>query len=183
MRYKCINMRLFVNLAEKQKMKGVVYMYVNNHIYDFLMTEYNSSDGTITLDTKDKFMEDLKYILQCEPVYVPPVDKKKFPYRLTILVPFFKINKQTRVNVLYRNYLPPNMQNMVRNHFNKLFKLRAHAFILGACRNGSKQSDAIRDFFETFGINENPAIYEMLKKSWDRSKEKLMFLQHISNYC
>lgn len=162
-------------------MKGVLYLYVNNHIYDFLMTEYASTDGVIEIEQKDKFLEDLKYILQIKPFYIPPVDKSKFPRRITILVPFFQINKKTRLNIMYRNYLPPNMQNIVRAHFNKLFKMRAHSFILGSCRQGSKQSDAIRDFLRLFNIDYDYNTYEMVKKSWDRSKEKLLMEQNIVN--
>jgi hypothetical protein len=162
-------------------MKGVLYLYVQEHIYEFLTSEYNSPDGIIEIGHQDKFFEDIKFILQLNPRKVPPVNKDQYPRRITLLIPLFKIDKNTRINVLYRNYLPPNMQNLVRRHFVRLFKLRAHSFILGCCRMGSKQSDAIRDFFTVFNINENAINYEMVKKSWDRSSEKFLYFKNHQN--
>ncbi len=160
-------------------MKGVVYLYVSEALYEFLIAEYNSPDGIIEINRQDKFFEDIKFILQVNPRKTPTVDKQKYPRRLTLLIPAFQLDKSIRLNVLYRNYLPPNMQRLIRNHFNRLFKLRAHTFILGCCHRGSRQSDAIRDFFRLFNIPENSINYEMIKKSWDRSNEKFILYKNF----
>ncbi len=156
--------------TRKKRMKGVLYLDVPPHLHEFLIAEYQSQGDFIEIKQQDQLFESLKYILNLNYDKVPAAPYPNYR-RISLLVPWFRIDNK-RINPLFRNYLSPSQQHKVRRELNRLFKIRAHTFILGMCMAGQRQSDAIRSFFTLYNIPENHINYEMIKKSWDRSHEK-----------
>lgn len=107
---------------------------------------------------------------------LPPSDYvfKKLPEQecLTFLMPCGKVDDNRNYN-LYRNYLPPKHHQLLNRQIYQDFKQLFHYYMVGYLRGGYRnQKAAIEDFCKCFNLPMEHITYDMLKKSWDRSREK-----------
>ncbi len=97
-------------------------------------------------------------------------EEKPF-YECSVYLDLPWLNKHG-INVLYRNFLDEIGQKIVEQHLYSLFKEVFYNFVYAGVMSGLQQKEAINNFCEAYKIELNETKYEMLKKSWDRSKQK-----------
>ena len=147
-----------------------LYIKVHPVVQEFIVS--TRGNNVIEVGRQDGLFERIKFLLELPPLdYKQPTEKGNGI--INLLIPFFNIgNKQ--INNLYRNHLNNRHQRMLSNEIKDIFKKIFHNYVLAYSRAGRQQKEGIYDFCLTYNITYNKINFEMLKKSWDRSEEKLL---------
>lgn len=151
-----------------------LYIKVDRYVKEFIISTYGSD--VVDIGQQDALFERIKYMLQLQPKdYMNPINGDNV---ITIFIPTFQIINK-RVDKLYRSNLDDRRQKMIASEFKRLCKKVMHNFVFGYCRSNvtknldENQKAGIEDFCLSYNINMDKILFETLKKSWDRSKEKM----------
>lgn len=155
--------------------KVPLYIKVDRYVKEFIISTYGSD--VVDIKQQDALFERIKYMLQLQPKeYQNPI---KGDHVITVFIPkFYILDKQ--IDKLYRSNLDDRRQKMISSEFKRLCKKVMHNYVFGYCRSNvtknldENQKAGIEDFCISYDINMDKILYETLKKSWDRSKEKKM---------
>lgn len=156
---------------------------VNPFLKEYVQYKYGSD--TIKLGRSDILASRIKYLLRTTPDnYKPVVNREQY---IRIELHNFQLNnhEQKRINVRYRNYLNEDSQKKICYELTMEFRHVFHNYVLAFLRGGIinrhyfQQKDAIEDFCQTFQLRLSAINYDMLKKSWDRSRQKQIYLNTI----
>jgi hypothetical protein len=139
---------------------------------EFYISTYGSD--TIPVTQKDIISVKIKYLLEIPPVNYKP--KREFSETLKIQLLNFRIGKK-HISKDSSNYLSVQAQRILFDELNRGFKDIFHNYVLAYVRGNNykdgSQKKGILDFCDTYKLSMNKINYEMLKKSWDRSKQKI----------
>ena len=157
----------------------IIKVRVSPIIREFYMCVNNGSD-VLVCTNRDSLNEKIKYLLKLPPKDYSNIDK--FEAILQIKLADFHILNR-RVFIDYRNYLSDAGNRVVFNELNSSFKKILHnyvaAYVSSRGLSSGSQKAAIIDFCEFYNLSLTKINYEMLKKSWDRSKEKKDVEAHL----
>jgi len=155
--------------------KVPLYIKVDRYVKEFIISTYGSD--VVDIGQQDALFERIKYMLQLPPKEY--INSLKGDNVITLFIPYYKILDR-HIDKIYRSNLDDRRQALIASEFKKLCKKVMHNFVLGYCisnvRNSfhENQKKGIQDFCLLYKINMDKILYETLKKSWDRSKEKKM---------
>lgn len=138
-----------------------------------------TGSDTITPKSNSNLYRRILFILQLRPKdYNQTYINRRFKEQdsLTIFIGRFCSSPQ-KIDPLYRNYLDDYRQALISKELYESFKCVFHNYVLAYLRGGGKQQKlAIYDFCSAYNLSLTNISYEMLKKSWDRSEQKKIFL-------
>lgn len=166
--------------------KVPLYIKVDRYVKEFIISTYGSD--VVDVGQQDALFERIKYMLQLQPKeYKNPV---KGDHMITVFIPYFKIF-DTHIDKTYRANLDDRRQALIASEFKKIFKRCIHNFVAGYCRSNlhkdfdENQKAGIEDFCAFYKLNMDKLLFDSLKKSWDRSKEKkkLKKLENTKKLC
>lgn len=155
---------------------------VNPIIKEWIVSTYGSE--TIQCQQDDFISNKLKYLLTTTPPDYKPkhVESDK---RISISLINLTIKKKRLGE--YKYYLSVSSEKILEREFARQFKGAFHNFVSGYIVSTSNsigsQKEGIETFCSVYGLSMNRINYEMLKKSWDRSREKKILLCKIANIC
>jgi len=157
-------------------MKVPLTIKVHKALYEYYTNEY----GTERIEIKpgDGFSLRIKWMLQ-----LYSESTKKYPLKhtkeLILLLPNeFRLSgrKGKRVYTEHRGYLDEARQYYLSKELYDQFKNVFHASVLSFCIakefSLGCQKEGIYNFIDLHNLALDAINYEMLKKSWDRSREK-----------
>jgi len=156
----------------------IISVKVTPIIREFIICT-NGSDLVICKD--NSFIgEKIKYLLKLPPKNYKPdrVLSNKIRFQLQNIRIMSK-----RIFTEYRNYLDTSGNRIIFNELNSAFKAIFHNYVAGyiipkeICLGSQKE--AIMDFCDMYKLTCDNINYEMLKKSWDRSEERIKAKRHI----
>lgn len=160
-------MLTFVSMASNY----TVDIRVSLILKEFILSTNNSDK--LYLNKRSDISNTLFTLLKPQPEIPKPI--KNRAYYIRLVLPY----NETK-DIRCYNYLDEQGQFIIFQKLNKNFKLCFHNFMLGKVKSGIKQSEGITDFCTTYFIKCDNLNYEMLKKSWDRSYEKLLWKKSLS---
>lgn len=138
---------------------------------EFIQSIFKSD--TIRVSKNDLMSQKIKYLLQ-----LPPKDYKP-SMNLCDTIKIELINFEicrTHYRIECRNHLDTRGQKIIFDELNKTFKDVFHNYVLAYVRGtqlkAGSQKKGIEDFCDVYNLSMDHINYEMLKKSWDRSKQK-----------
>lgn len=130
-----------------------------------------NNTGILEIGKKDHLASVIINNLQTVPFnYKPTKPAGSF---IKIYIPWQHVDK--KVNVMFRNFIEPSAEKEIEMHIFGLFKEVFHNYMLGQVMAGIKQVHAIENFCEVYKLNMDLTVFEMLKKSWNRSREKKLY--------
>lgn len=138
---------------------------------EFIQSVFKSD--TIRVGKNDLMCQKIKYLLKLPPKDYKP--ERNMSERIKIELINFEICR-THYRIECRNFLDTRGQKIIFDELNKSFKEVFHNYVLAYVRGNSgrpgSQKKGIEDFCEVYNLSMDHINYEMLKKSWDRSKQK-----------
>jgi len=145
-----------------------VDIVVNSALREFLVAQNNGSE-IFELEKSGLLNHKINLLLEKVPSdFRFPKSKENL---IRIKLTYLKIGNN-KIYPQSKCYLSENSQKIIAADLYKVFKEVFHNYVLSHHRAGKKVSDGIHDFCKCYNIPMNKLNYEMLKKSWDRSKEK-----------
>ncbi len=155
---------------------------VNPIIKEWITSTYGSD--TIQCHQDDFISNKLKYLLTTTPKNYKP---KQVPRENKITISLINLTINKKYLGEYKYYLSESSEKIIEREFAKQFKTAFHNFVSGYIVSTSNsigsQKEGIENFCIVYGLSLNRINYEMLKKSWDRSKEKRVLINKFSNNC
>lgn len=149
---------------------------VTKIVREFLIAKYGSD--TIQLYRDDYFTQKIKHILESKSKdYIPIKDDERYNYIRLQIHDFRMSLGQKSLSYTHEEnaYLSEYLQMALSKEFTKYFKEVFHSYVLAYCiaRGGKEGSgrDAIYSFCDIYCLPMNSIDYDMLRKSWSRSKE------------
>ena len=97
---------------------------------------------------------------------------------------YLKINlvylNRIGIDVKYRNYLDEIGQEFINKQLYLLFRETFYSFVYACVLSGKEQKQAINMFMTTYNLDCTQFNFDMLKKSWDRSKTKKIWKNSLT---
>jgi hypothetical protein len=152
-------------------------VYVDVRVSPVVKEFYSGLYGSnvIVPDKRDYIFIVMRRLMEKVPADYKPVKNNETHLKILIR----QCNNSNR-NERYYPYLQGNHQRLVNNYLRKQFRTLFLNYMLAWSRRGGGQKNGIEDFCKVYNISFNNINYEMLKKLWDRSKEKMMM--RIADY-
>ena len=160
-------------------MSGIIIsVKVTPIIREFIICT-NGSD-LIVCNENSSIAEKIKYLLKLPPKNYKP--DKELSNKIRFQLSTFRIMSK-RLFTDFRNYLDTRSNRIIFNDLNSGFKDIFHNYVAGYVTPKKmclgSQKDAVLDFCSMYKLSCDDITYEMLKKSWDRSKQKIKVQEHI----
>lgn len=157
-------------------------------VREFLIAKYGSE--TIKLSKDDYFTQKIRHILQNKSTsYVPVKESDRHNY-IKLQIHDFKMsirNKSLSYTHEENAYLSEYLQMALSKEFTKYFKEVFHSYVLAYCIAREKKDGSVRDaiysFCDIYCLPMNNIDFDMLRKSWSRSKEYLVLKKLNSKNC
>ena len=147
---------------------------------EFLLSR-NKGSNVLVMDQNDVFARKIIPMLTSPPKdYVPKRDCDD--EMIYVKIKFFELNGVNN-SAEYKNYLSEESQRSIVYEWNNTFKEIFHNYVLAYCQGMNFrrrcQMLGINSFCDHYDIPRDAIVYDSLKKSWDRSRQKKKYPNHF----